>query len=79
MKIKWLWDNHIVGRLIRFFVTLFRFSFTYHAMDAYDKDGRCVFIGYSYFKKDRIEYTRFVWVHQDLIDTGFLEDVEEDD
>ncbi len=77
MKIKWLWDNHIVGRVKRFFMTFYKYSFTFHAIDAYDKDGKCVFIGYSKMI-DGVEYMRFIWMHQDLIDTGFLEDLEED-
>lgn len=78
MKIKWLWDNHIAARFFRFCKTFYKFTFTYRAMDAYDENGKCVFVGYAYFKDD-IEYVELLWVHQDLIDAGFLEGTEEED
>ena len=76
-----LFDNHIFARFKRFCITLFKFSlFTYHQhIDAYDNNGVCVFIGYSYIADDGEDRCKIIWVHKDHREkySEYLEEDEE--
>ncbi len=60
-----LYDNHIIARTRRFLMTFWRRSCTYVDCTAYDKDGRCMFIGYDYIGEKGEERTKIIWVHPD--------------
>lgn len=65
----WTYDNHIVAKIQRFLMTFWRRSDTYEDITGYEKEtGRCVFVGYSYLRKDGEDMCKLIWAHPEVRD-----------
>lgn len=73
-----LYDNHIIARIKRFFMTCWKNPDKYENMEAYDQHGKCMFVGYNYYNKDDEETTKLIWAHRDFRDE-FAEMLSEED